>query len=429
MTPNNIPPLRRETELLLQCARSYIDPIHGNDLRNLAGEGIDWQYVIRTALEHGVMPMLYLGLHSFCSEAVPTVTMHQLRELFYANAQRNLFLSSELLKLLRLLDTHGISAIPFKGPVLSVSAYKNLSLRQCRDLDILVRKKDILTAKDLLISEGYRPWRAMTQAQETSHLRSHHALVFLPKSEMYSVDLHWAIAPPHHSFPLDAEALWERLELRSFAGKQIPALPPQDLILVLCIHGSKHGWERLIWICDIAELIRSRPEIDWKPTLEEAHKVGSFRRVLLALLLVRDLLGVNLPHQVLEAADSYPGVKRLSRFVTRQLFSDEKVYMLSRFRRTVLVLRSNERIQDQFIYFLHQLKVAMVPNSKDHDVVSLPLALSFLYYMIRPIRLVITYAFIPLVRPNEGRNGGNPERGTGYFFGCSMSWKSRAKRL
>ena len=73
--------------------------------------------------------------------------MHQLRERYHSNARRNLFLVSELLKLLKLLESHGIGAIAFKGPVLALYAYGNLSLRQQLDLDILVRKRDIFESK------------------------------------------------------------------------------------------------------------------------------------------------------------------------------------------------------------------------------------------------------------------------------------------
>ena len=184
---------RPEIELLFCCARTQISAEIAEHTRHLVQRNLHWDFIIDKALEHGVMPLLYRCLYASCQDSVPKAALDRLRELYRANAQRNLFLTSELLKLLRLLDTHGISAMPFKGPVLSVSVYKNLSLRQFCDLDILVRKKDIQIAKDLLISKGYRPRREMTKTQETAHLESYHAFVFLPESGMYSVDLHWAM--------------------------------------------------------------------------------------------------------------------------------------------------------------------------------------------------------------------------------------------
>jgi hypothetical protein len=46
--------------------------------------------------------------------------------------------------------------VPYKGPVLAAAVYGHLSLRQIRDLDILVHPSEVRPAGELLISQGYR---------------------------------------------------------------------------------------------------------------------------------------------------------------------------------------------------------------------------------------------------------------------------------
>jgi hypothetical protein len=87
------------------------------------------------------MPLLYRTLNSVCSDAVPKPTLEELREHFYANAGRDLFLGKELIKVLHLLESHEIRAIAYKGPTLAVSVYGNLAFREFGDLDILVREQ------------------------------------------------------------------------------------------------------------------------------------------------------------------------------------------------------------------------------------------------------------------------------------------------
>ena len=53
-------------------------------IRILLREGIDWEYLIRTAKFHGVMPLLYRSLNTTYPEAVPKAALDQLRDLFYA---------------------------------------------------------------------------------------------------------------------------------------------------------------------------------------------------------------------------------------------------------------------------------------------------------------------------------------------------------
>ena len=113
------------------CEAIWI-PRSRKHIEGVVSQDIDWEKVIQTAVDHRVMPLLYQSLHTFCPKAVPKIILHRLQELFRSNATRNLFLVSELLKLLKLLESHGIGAIAFKGPVLAVYAYGNLSLRQQR---------------------------------------------------------------------------------------------------------------------------------------------------------------------------------------------------------------------------------------------------------------------------------------------------------
>jgi hypothetical protein len=396
---------RPEIELLLCCATSQISADRAEHIRNLVHRNLDWDYVVEKALAHGVMPLLFRSLYASCQDSVPGAAFDRLRKLYRANAQRNLFLTSELLKLLHLLDSHGISAIPFKGPVLAVSAYKNLSLREFCDLDILVRKKDVLKAKDLLVSAGYRSYRKMTPGEERSDLKSYHAFAYLADSGMYSVDLHWAVAQPHFSFPLDPEALRGRLESMSFAGRKILTFAPEDLILVLCAHGSKHGWERLGWICDIAELIHSQPTLDWKQVTQDARELGIFKALLIAILLARNLIGAGVPDNILRLIEADPKIEPVSELVTRRLFSDQG-FLARRWQEIVLTLRMREHVRHWFLYLLYQVRVALTPNGMDRAVIVLPVALSFLYYIMRPIRLILTYAFLPLVRPSKVKNPG-----------------------
>src|SRR3712207_8653927 len=39
-------------------------------------------------------------------------------------------------------------------------------------------------------------------------------------------------------------------------------------LLILCVHGTKHIWGRLSWICDVAELLRTQPDMDWEYVLD-----------------------------------------------------------------------------------------------------------------------------------------------------------------
>jgi hypothetical protein len=223
------------------------------------------------------------------------------------------------------------------------------------------------------------------------------AFVFLPASPTYSVDLHWAVAQPHHVNGLNQEELWGRVESLSVGGTSIATFRPEEMMLVLSMHGSKHGWQQLGWICDIAQLIRSRPNLDWKRVIREADKAGCMKGLLVAFELVRNMSAVILPEEIVQKIDGYPKVKAVGRLVIRRLFSDKRSFLM-RFQRIFIISRLKQRARDRLLYLLYEWREAVTPNEKDQALVSLPVAFSFLYYVVRPIRLTVAYGLSRLMR-------------------------------
>ena len=107
--------MRNEVDLLLCCASTHIDSEKAERIRILLRQNIDWDHLLKMALAHRVMPLLYRSLSATSGQDVPDAVLGQLNNHFNANANRTLFLAGELLKLLRLFNAHHISAMPFKG--------------------------------------------------------------------------------------------------------------------------------------------------------------------------------------------------------------------------------------------------------------------------------------------------------------------------
>jgi hypothetical protein len=367
-----------------------MDAARAERLRALLQDKIDWDDLLGMALQNGTTPLLYWQLNAICPEAVPHSTLAALRDDFYANAHYNVFLTEKLLKLLSLFEAHKISAVPFKGPILAILVYGNLALREFSDLDILIHPRDLMRAKALLVAQGYSLRYPLTEAQEADHLQAYHAYTFVSGDREVGIDLHWRFAPRHYAFALDLEHLWERLALTGFAGTTISNISPEDLLLILCMHGAKDGWSRLIWICDIAELIRAHRGMNWAWVIEQAGTLGSERRLLLGLLLASHLLEAELPPDIWRRILRHAGAKALAAQVCQRLFctpgrvSDVVGGM-------VLHLRAMDRLQDKVVYGRYRLRQLLTPNRHDRALLALPVRLSFLYYLLRLLRLIRTY--------------------------------------
>lgn len=81
------------------------------------------------------------------------------------------------------------------------------------------------------------------------------------------------------------------------AGAPVPTMGPFCNLLMLCLHGSKHLWSRLIWICDVAQLLAATPALDWTLVLREGRRVGLSRALALGVLLAHRLTSAPCPRR------------------------------------------------------------------------------------------------------------------------------------
>jgi hypothetical protein len=368
-----------EHELLACCARTNLDSESAARVAALVQEGIDWDYLIRAATDHGLLPLLRLHL----PDDIPQTIFNRLKELSQLNSRFNLLLTGELVKLQRLFQSHDVSVVPFKGPILAACVYGDIGLRQFSDLDFLVRKQDVFKAGEILISAGYLPRYRLGATQRAAMVEQRCEEAFDRDDDATTVDLHWSVIPARFSFAPDTDEIWGRLERVSLLGSEVLTVAPEDLVMLLSVHGAKHAWERLSWICDLAELIRARASIDWGSVIETASRNGGQRILFLGLFLASDLLSAPLPTDVFERVRADSRVKLLAAKVYANLFRgiDRQCGVLETDR---FYLQSMTRLKDRVHLCLDHLK----PTPLEWQMVRLPHYLSFFYYPLRPVRII-----------------------------------------
>ncbi len=381
-------PFPPEADLLLHCARSQIGPDRATAITRLVSAGIHWRYLLDLARPHGMRPFLYRHLSTVCPDAVPDDTLDHLGDEFQKNAARNLFLTRELRKLLDLLEAASIPVVPYKGPILAVTVYGDLALREFCDLDILVQPHDVAGVRELLLTNDYVRHFPLTPAQEAVYLPHLGEYKFHRCDGKVLLEVHWELTPRDFPFPLASTGLWDRLRAMPFGGRTVRNLSPEDLFLFLCAHGSRHVWSRLEWLCGVAELIRVHTDMDWGLVLRLAEQTGSTRTLLLGLYLATDLLDTPLPEAIRSRVQTDPTVRALAAEVGRQLFR-EPLGAASDPGETIFRIRVRERWQDRARCCLSRI---IAPTVEDASSLALPAALSFMYYPIRPVRLLGKHA-------------------------------------
>jgi len=388
---------RSEDQVLLCIARRRLDPEPAERLRELLQKTLDWDYLLAMAERHCLIPLLHFHLTAPAASPISPDVMSRLQDASYENTRSSLSLTGELIKVFEFLGANGIRAIPFKGPTLAMRAYGDVGLRQFGDLDVLVPKRDVPQVKRLLVRRGFSPTPALNSAQQAALLKFDCAYNF-DNGQGVVLDVHWSLVERHSSFAFDPGPFWDRLETVTMGGKELLTLSTEDLLLVLCLHGFTHVWERLGWICDVASLIDQQNNIDWRRVLETANKLGLRRILMLGLLLAGDLLDASIPAEMRQAAGAEAVVKRLAHQVQENLFVERRP-LPGLFEGAILNLRMRERKRDRIGSCL---RLILTPRSYDWMSLSLPESLFFLYYLLRPVRLARKYG-LQLMWDSEDR--------------------------
>ena len=341
----------------------------------LAPDIEDWSVLLRLARDHGVISLL--------DGRVPADQVQDLRWERHRNTARNLALASELLNLLRAFESEGIPALPFKGVVLAAGLYGDLSHRRAGDLDILIYRQHLMRATAVLKERGYKLRTPVNDDGTPVDSEAVECQFTQESLDGITVELRWRLTSPHffrRDFGMDA--LWPQRRRSILLGSEVPDLRPEQTLVVLCVHGTKHGWMRLFWICDVVRLLLIHPELDWDSAEREARRFGLWRTLGLGVLLAHRIGGAPVAAETLQRFVADRSVRRLEKYIRTHLFGEVAAISGLRFSQA---LESGDRLRCLVRLGLRR------PNERDRAVIRLPRTLDFLYYAVRPLRVIWEY--------------------------------------
>jgi len=390
-------PSTPEGRLVLLGSHIHITEPLKREITSLVVESLDWTKVVQTALAHNVTPILYNNLVHACADRVPADIFNAFQQHYTENHARNVYLAKEFAAISAALAQRGIPIIGFKGPLLAQQAYSSLALRRAGDIDILVQESAVDRVCDLLEKRGYceehvyRTGRALNEREQCLYRKYQSEYLFIRPHDMVMIEPHWRITPATLADNLDYDAIWRHAQAIPLADTKVLGLSSEDELLVLCLHGSKHEWTQLRWVCDIAALIESNPVLNWEVTHARAVAQGYARVLALGLSLCQRAFGLSLPVAVQRFVAQDNAAGKLADEVCGRLLdinnTTPDVFVLTRFR-----WQMRERLRDRLHY---AAGIVITPRLKHIRGLRLPLPLSFLYY---PYKLVHDYMLSPLLR-------------------------------
>ncbi len=337
-----------EQELLLRCATPP-NPDSEAEIAGVLADGkVNWTAFVEHSARQGLVSIVYRKLRALFPDRIPEETMERLRRLHFANSAKNFYYLRELDAVLSHMTSRGIPALAFKGPVLAAQIYDDANLRVSSDIDILVRLQDVRGAAEALLDLGYHPELPLRGVRGALYLFTHNELTMM-SDDRAPLEIQWGFVPWHYGFRWDISDTFSRSCDVKVGNTTCPTLPPEELLLALTVHGTKHLWEKLLWLCDIAWFVSVTKNLDWDRIISISSSSGCRRMLFLGLRQARDLFRVELPPGVERAVQSEHGLERLAKEVRANLLNagNEPVRL---HKKMFFFVRARERRQDRILF-------------------------------------------------------------------------------
>lgn len=276
----------------------------------------------------------------------------------------------------------GIYALPLKGQILSKKLFGSFSLRESKDVDLLINAKDLPHADILLKAKGFEPELEISNWQNWNlnwFKKTFKELEYYRSSDDTFVELHWSLFDQSGIFPKETRDLFLDAIDEYHFGNEIKFLNDNDEFLYLCMHGSMHGWFRLKWLIDIMQFLSNKSDnIDWDSLVNVTKRNKIFPALKSAIYLSHIFFDTPLPEKfrVKDQTDTVTYViinQFLTIIIDDEIKSDPIDTPLKRFK--VLNYDSSKVISYFLNYSLSKI---------DLKLVKLPPYLFWLYFPLRP---------------------------------------------
>lgn len=370
-------------DLLIECCQFPSDPIK---LESLAAQIDDWDGFLNSAYMHGVFPLVHKALKPLTS--LDATLKNRLKNTNLEIASRNMMMTAELLKVIKLLDENGIRALAIKGPVLSQIIHGDITQRQFSDVDLLVEKSDMYHSLELLSQNGYASQYPIAFLKNNTLLTVGKDFPTTNTTNNVLIEFHWKLFLDRHIKKSNINLFSDSNYICTINNVSVETLEIGALLLYLLLHGSKHYWERIEWVVDIDRLIRLHADvIDWNALAKMAHEMEIEFMLYMGLAVSHELFKTPLNETILSHIESDDAVLKAKDAILVEIKSDtiqnEQTGLVSLDNLNKILLIKDE----SHGWLRHYLLTLLQIKELDVYMVNLPNFLSPLYYLVRLYRL------------------------------------------
>ena len=279
----------------------------------LRGDCPEWQFddpaacerILLVAQNHGIVALLHDRLQGpRLAEMVPVTLRQATASAAQLKAMQSLLREYQCRLILAQLERLAIPALLLKGSALAYWAYPSTHLRECSDIDLLLRSRsDVDRVVAMLETLHFTP-RDQTLPGDLVCFEMT-CVGTAANNAGLEIDLHWQLSStPTFAFRLG----WDELQA---SAKPLPSLAanarglaPVHALMHACMHRiqnkSNHLRDKLKWLYDLEVLAKSFAPADWNHLATLAIERGLAGTCADGIRAAQRFFGTSVPPAILQ---------------------------------------------------------------------------------------------------------------------------------
>ncbi len=368
--------------LLFLCAHydNINTQIKEETINTIAGI-TDWSEFLDIVHLHGMTALLYMLLKELdLLNNIPVSVSNRLHRFFILNAARNERLQKLLFDIINIFNNAGIDIVPIKGIVLAQELYDDIAYRTMEDLDFIVSPQDMINARELLLTSGFEDHINLLPDDIPDYIKMGYDFLLRHRESGLLIEVGCGISLCYMGFHVLQDSMFKARHTVELSSGTVQTLIPEIQFILLCIHDAKHHWCRIIWLNDIVTLLNKYPDMDFDKIKQYAQSIGAWRIVQVTLNITKIIYNIEVPETVWceidknsrkQAEKIAEGIRRLDKLSSWQ------------YRWQYILMLDSMRMRIKYIFLL-----LFTPNKHDWQTVNLSPRWRFIYYIIRPVRIL-----------------------------------------
>ena len=290
-----------EERLLFACLhQSFDDPARAR-VAACATQVQAWDAVLRIAVRHQVAPLVLHALGAAdVLERVADAVRASLHHEMLRNVAAKAVMRSKLIAVLNEFAAEGLDVMAVKGTSLDLRL-RDPALTVSGDIDLLVRQD----------------WAQTSAAM--------HARVAALNAGTPVVDIDCARHPDlvmNGVLPVDFAGIWAQATRAPIGDAPLFRMRVEHDLLCACINSARKRFFRLKSLFELAELLRTHPDLDWNLVVRDAHAWRCSAIAFVALTATAATTGAPIPVDLAKRfVLSRVRVRALESLIARMSFS------------------------------------------------------------------------------------------------------------